>query len=278
AFYAAAQLAAKRNIPFALDIEDYHPGESNNPREQAIMTTLVRNLIPKAAYASYASPLIKEYSERLFERKPRASFVLNNIFSATDFPLPSAEVRGKVKVVWFSQYIDFDRGLEVLIPALEKFADRFELTLIGNCREEFRQKFVAGREFVKLMQPLSQQRLHGIIGEFDIGLAIEPGRDMNNRVALSNKIWTYFQSGIFIFASDTPAQEAFMAEYPDHGICIPLTTERIDAALNDLASRIEEIRAEKITRFERAAGMGWEKESQILVNQWRLLLEQPLNA
>jgi hypothetical protein len=272
AFYAAARLAAKRNIPFALDIEDYHPGESNNTRVQANMTTLIRNLIPKAAYASYASPLIREYSERLLHRKPKDSFVINNIFSATDFPVPSVEVRGKIKVVWFSQYIDFDRGLEALIPALEKYADSFELTLIGNCREEFREKFVAGREFIRLMKPLSQERLHKTIGDFDIGLAIEPGRDVNNCVALSNKIWTYFQAGLFIFASDTPAQERFMSVYPDHGICIPLTTERIHAALNDLAGRIGEIRAEKVARFERAAGMGWEKEADGLLRQWQHIL------
>jgi glycosyltransferase involved in cell wall biosynthesis len=52
---------------------------------------------------------------------------------------------------------------------------------------------------------------------FDIGLALEPGRDLNNQIALSNKIFTYLLAGNAVIFSDTPAQKKFHAENPAIG-------------------------------------------------------------
>ena len=44
----------------------------------------------------------------------------------------------------------------------------------------------------------------------DIGLAAEPGFSANNRLAASNKLFTYMAAGCAILASDTPGQRAIL--------------------------------------------------------------------
>jgi len=56
-----------------------------------------------------------------------------------------------------------------------------------------------------------------IAAKFDIGLASETGFSLNNNIALSNKIFTYMQSGLAVAASNTPAQSALMQQYPETG-------------------------------------------------------------
>jgi hypothetical protein len=269
-------MAKHNKIAFGLDIEDYHPGEYDDKQAAIAVTLLMKKLLPLTTYTSYASPLIGEYCKKFLSPGISSSMlVVNNVFPSLDFPPPSARSGGKMRVVWFSQNISAGRGLEEIIPCMDEFADRLEVTLIGNPRQPFCNELVSARPFVRIMRPLSQSELLHVIGEFDIGLAVEPGKDLNNCIALSNKIWTYFQGGLLILASDTPAQAAFMSGHPGHGACIALERKIIVRAIDDLLCRLPDIRLAKAARFERARRFGWEKESLGLLNIWREISHTP---
>lgn len=272
AFYPTARLAGKQRIPYGLDIEDYHPGEGENKRDQTNQARLMRSLIPRSAYVSYASPLIRESSERLINYRHPSTLEINNVFPGDEFTLPAKDIQGRLKFIWFSQNVDFGRGLEEIIPAFSDYKDQIELTLVGNPKAPFCDKYVMGMDFVRLIPPLSQRELHRSLDDFDAGLAIEPGRDTNNCVALSNKIWAYFQSGLFILASDTPAQVGFLKENPDHGLCIALRKEDIDAAVKRMIENIDAIRATKRRRYESAFAKNWHAESMALLEKWNAIL------
>ena len=47
AFYPAYWLAKKYDIPFALDIEDFHPGETSGNTTKKSLDTLIKKIIPK---------------------------------------------------------------------------------------------------------------------------------------------------------------------------------------------------------------------------------------
>ena len=272
AFYAAARMAGKLNIPFALDVEDYHPGEGHNATINNSQVVLMRRLFEAAAYVSYASPLIKEYSEKLLPERNPCSFVVNNLFPSADFSDNFKAGGGKLKIVWFSQNVDFGRGLEELIPVLAELEDQIELTLIGDGKEPFVRNVVEGRNFIRLVAPLDQQELHRVMGNFDAGLAIESGKDVNKQVLLSNKIWTYYQAGLFIVASDTPAQKRFLTERHDHGVCMTLTREDILKTFKRLINQLQDIRSKKTFRFQQAQNNGWEAESRLLSDKWGQIL------
>lgn len=285
AFYAAAWLASKTGSPFALDIEDYHPGEGSDPAQRHGSMLLMRRLQDKAAYVSYASPLIKEYARRLMSNMTEGPFfVVNNTFPRSDFKRPAPEsVPGgsedRLKLVWFSQFIDYGRGLEKILPSLDTFGESIRLTLIGSMRPDFYDREIAGRKYIECRHALSENELHLSLGDYDIGLALEDASvDLNRDLCLTNKIWSYLLAGLYIVASETEAQRRFMKDFPGHGVCCDLTPDRfiptITACVNDKAA----IRETRSWRFDDATAAGWEKESLLLLRQWEKTIGAPTAA
>ena len=272
AFYAAEKLASNNGVPFALDIEDYHPGEIDNTAIESPLTVVMRNLMSRSAYNSFAAPRIRSYCRQALGVNRDTDIVVNNVFPSDEFSYCDDDGKGKMKLVWFSQNIDRGRGLEQLIPCLEELAADIELTLIGDPKEPFCHDFVEGRDFIKIIRPVGQQELHRIIGNADIGLALETGKDVNRMLTLTNKIWAYFQAGLFILASDTPAQSEFVTRYPGHGILTALDKKQITEAIATLIRRLPELRSQKRTRFGQAKPASWEHESKQLSSRWNDIL------
>jgi glycosyltransferase involved in cell wall biosynthesis len=274
AFYAAARLAAKENIPYALDIEDFHPGEGNDRRQQSAVTVLMRRLYKRAAYISYASPLIQRNCERILPAERPPSFVVNNVFPSRDFRYFPREGGAKLKIVWFSQFIDYGRGLEKIFPALDRQSEEIELSLIGAKREPFYERELKDRDYVRCIPSLSQRQLHEELGRHDVGLALEDGTaDLNRNICLTNKIWSYLQAGLYIVATDTEAQRLFLAEHTRHGVCTSLSAEAFGDTLSTLLGSRDGIYAGRLQRFEDAAGAGWENESIVLKKTWEQILQ-----
>ncbi len=276
AFYAAAALAKKTGRPFALDLEDYHPGEGNKKVVRDCSGYLMQRFLPEAAYNSCASPLIMKYSLALTAEKDSGKFlVINNTFPAAEFNLPGsvAPAGQRLRIVWFSQFVDYERGLEKVLPALDRFRDRIELTLIGSLREGFFENEIRNREYIICPGPLSQTALHASLATFDLGLALEDRTvDLNRNICLTNKIWSYYLAGLYIVATETEAQRLFLQERPRHGICTSLSGELFGAALADLLSQKEWVRAGQKERQSAASKEGWEHESILLEKKWTEVL------
>jgi glycosyltransferase involved in cell wall biosynthesis len=273
AFYAAAWLGRKASVPYAIDIEDYHPGEGKSAVKRRCSTLLMRGLLKPAAYVSFASPLIKEYSGRLADAAPAKWTVINNSFPRTDFLLPEAAGE-KLQIVWFSQFVDYGRGLEKILPVLDEFRGQIQLTLIGSARAGFVAAEVAGREYVRCIGAMAEKELHEALRNYDLGLALEDGTaDLNRDLCLTNKIWSYLLAGLYILASDTSAQRRFMDEHPGHGACVPLTADRLRPLLAKLAGDKSTIRADAPLRFAQASTVAWESESAKLTTLWNLILQ-----
>jgi len=210
----------------------------------------------------------------------------------------------KLKLVWFSQHISFCRGLEQLFEALtilntqlkaqnSKF--KTHLTLIGHLDPKFDQQII--QPFLQTqtlnpnsqnltpnsynlnpitythLPPLTQPQLHAELRNHDIGLALESGKDFNNKLAISNKIIAYAQAGLYIMATDTPAQKQFMAENPKSGIICGQTPEEISEALKKIIEQKEAIQNTRKLRFEKGKELAWEKEAGKLEKMWKMILE-----
>lgn len=265
AFYPAA----KYGVPYAVDVEDYHPGESHDPLMQDLQKRLLQLTLPGAQYVSFASsPIMKQVSSIVASKD---NFVIDNIFPASDFPQPATS-SGPLQLLWFSQNIDVSRGLEQLLPALDAFAADINLILIGNLKQDFYEQYLAHRKYVIIQHPVTSEELHQMAGRYDIGLAIEPGKDLNNKLALSNKMWVYFQAGLYILATDTEGQRSFMDRFPQHGTIISLEKKSLQSTIAELLNRAAQIRQEKQKRWEAARNYGWENESKQLLNKWTRIL------
>jgi glycosyltransferase involved in cell wall biosynthesis len=267
ALYPAWSYSKKHNIPFIFDIEDYHPGEKyggDSDHERKRRERLMKNLLPEAALVTYASPLIGEYSLKLVgEDRVNKHLLINNSFHSSEFKTKQFSLSPKLKLVWFSQNIDRGRGLEDMLSLLDEFSDQVELHLIGNARIQFTTEYLKHRKYLKLHSPMPQPELHALLSSFDVGLALEnKTQDFNRDICLTNKIWAYFQSGLYILATETQAQRQFLSEKPWAGEIMGKDEKK--KRLSWLIENKEQIRKHSQNRFEKAKSYAWEAEGAIL--------------
>lgn len=269
ALYPVVFAAKKFNCDAGFDVEDYHPGEGTNLNVQALTGKLFRRLLPLMDYVSFAAPLIMKKTIDDIGKGNRNWFVILNYFKSTDFSIEGVKDEGPVRLVWFSQNINYKRGLEQMVPELKHFEGKIELTLIGNKKKQFFDEYLLNNKSVKTIAPMDQKSLHAAITGFDIGLAIEPGKDKNNFIALANKLITYFQAGLFILASDTPAHQDFFAQHPSHGVAVSLERQNIPVVFEKLIEDIGMIRKQKAERLMDSRRYCWETESLKLLQAWQ---------
>lgn len=221
---------------------------------------------------------------------------------------PDAPSSSPLKLIWFSQRISFGRGLEPLLDAIKHIVNAsisqehtvtqtlFELTLIGDMDAKFNKDIVQPflsdvlrpidvgetmsfqsfgdsyrsieRIRVELKPPMPQHLLHQELSRHDVGLALEVGKDLNNKLAVSNKIIAYAQSGLYILATDTPAQQQFMESHPWAGIVCAQDVEGIVVALRSLQARATAVQSGSDARFKQGDALSWEKESHKLLELW----------
>ena len=270
-FYPAELFAKNNNIPFGIDLEDYHPGETNNSKEAAYAKSVLKNSLPKAVYISAASPLILEYSIRDAGALNCAPVVVQNYFPSAEFIFPAEKEEDKLQLVWFSQHISYNRGLEQVLPIIKNNAHAV-LHLFGNCNEQFKKEWLADTTNIFIHPALPQQELHKGLCRFDIGFAIEPGKDLNNELAISNKMLAYFQAGLYIVASNTKAQSKFITTHPEHGRVTDLHSADLNVLFEQLFQQKNEIRKQAVQRFDAARKECWETEAGKLVTAWQQVL------
>jgi glycosyltransferase involved in cell wall biosynthesis len=267
ALYPTWYAAKKFNCKAGFDVEDYHPGEGQNRYLQKLTKKLMQAILPKMDYISFASPLIKAGVVKDIATDATNWFTLLNYFPSTEFDAPLS-LKGPLKLVWFSQNIAAGRGLELILPAVKKLNEKVELHLFGNADKAFYEKELKGIDNVIIHEPLPQQELHKKLNEFDISLALEFAIDKNRELCLTNKILAGLQAGLYVLATNTPAQESFMKSHPLHGQVFKATQKAAEEALNELVQQKEIIRYGSPARCQDFRRINWENESSVLVNTW----------
>lgn len=274
--WPAYYIADKWGVPFAFDMEDYHPMEniyhSNKQIEKKRREQMLIDLLPKAKFVTYAAPLIKAKSDECLSRhglSTQQGKVINNTFKTSDFHY--TEYTGpKIQFIWFSQTVSYERGLEQILPALTKYKDQIHLTIIGNMDNDFYNKVLRQYpDLLTIMPAMEQKELHNELCKYDVGLAIElstQNKDNGNReLCLTNKIFSYMLAGLYIIATDTKAQGEFIHTHPSHGVISEQTTEKMGIATERIIHDIDVIRAQKRERFANAQKHGWETEQNKLI-------------
>ncbi len=272
-FYPVKWIARKKNIAYGIDVEDYHPGETNNPVTAAWMRHLMVQTIMDADYLSAASPLILEYVKRDCEGLLSPSVLVLNYFPIAEFQPPFiAQPHEPLRLVWFSQYIASGRGLDLVIEAIKGLSD-VELHLYGHINPGFKQIMLDGLSNIYIHEPLAQKLLHRQLAKYDIGLAMEQAdSNLNRDICLTNKIMAYTQSGLYVLATDTSAQIAFLNEHPNLGIVIsPVGSALRDKLLQLVKERIH-IRQLATNRYHLGNKQTTEKGVETLSKIWEQLI------
>ncbi len=214
--------AAKRNkAKIGFDAEDFHRHEVSNSLadfDVQLKTYIEEKYIPQVDYITCSSTEISKQYSQLF--KIEAPVILNVFPKTNQSSQPNSE--NPLKLLWFSQTIGPNRGIETIIEALNQVHFPFELHLLGNLQGDFLtncyKKINFDTNCIHMHQPINPKDLFVFSSLFDIGLATETGFSINNELALSNKMFTYIQSGLSVIASNTIAQEKLLKKYPGIGL------------------------------------------------------------
>lgn len=269
-----AVIAAKKNkAKCGFDAEDFHRNERTddvNNKDALLKKAIEDANIYQLDYMVAASPQIAEQYEKLYNRQVQS---ILNVFPKTRLNAIVNNAQQPLQLFWFSQTIGIGRGLETIIEAINLCGVTIDLHLLGKIDEVYKQQLLTLNNSYKqksssilFHMPVPGDELFGIAALFDIGFATEPGFCFNNKIVLSNKLFTYIQSGLAVIASKTISQGKFFDQYPEIG--------KLYADADDLAAILTFYHTNREMLYETkktsyAIGqtkLNWEIESEKLIN------------
>lgn len=271
ALAAAAIAAKKNNAVYAFDAEDFHRRQDDEYSGEGKIAKLIEDIyFPGAAYITAGSPLIAAAYREIY---PGVDFTaINNVFSKKLQPGLQTINRQPLKLFWFSQTVGLKRGVQDAISAMNCIDDfSVQLTILGDISESVKNSLtnlLRNRQHqIYFIPPCDEKQLVTIAAEHHIGLALEPGFSLNNKIALSNKLFIYLLAGNAVILSDTPAQELFYQNNSRVGWCYKTgDTNALAAILKEAANNEELLCSKRNTAWQLASNsLNWETEQQLFI-------------
>jgi hypothetical protein len=273
---AIAQRASKKcNAKFGFDAEDFHRHETaDDPldRDVIIKSTVENRNLFGIHHFTAASPLIAKAYKEVFPTLDPA--VILNVFPRTAISIIKNEPNKNIRLFWFSQTLGENRGIETIVQAMGQTKQGFyELHLLGKPFPGYKEKIaeLAAKNGLQhqlfFYDPVPEKEIFQLAAGCDIGMASETGVPFNRNICLTNKIFTYIQSGLAVVASDTSAQQQFIESHPFTGkIYQKNNVQSLAAILNSYAANRMELEACKQHNFQLGqTSMNWDVEQRKLV-------------
>jgi hypothetical protein len=270
---AAVSAARLYHKPCGFDAEDFHRNEMNDDLlsvDAVLKTSIEDKYIPAVDYLTASSPLIAQQYQKLYPEK--AITTILNVFPRLNLSVKPIE-SSSIRLFWFSQTIGNNRGIEGIITALGIIKQSVQLHLLGHSSNQYKSVLInlaikngLAENQLQFYEPIPADELLTFASQFDIGLASEPGFSLNNKLALSNKLFTYIQSGLALAVSNTIAQKKFLEQYPQTGKLYHSPQELADILSHYLINRYELVKAKKACFELGQSTLNWETEQTKFLN------------
>jgi len=256
------------------DFEDFHRGEDQlESRHFKKIKIIEDQFVNQLNFAYTASHLITQTYSQLY---PNLSFeTINNCFPLKYQSTKKIEFETPIKLFWFSQFIGKKRGIEQIIEAIGLLKDyEVNLTLLGNINEtdkDYFKSIIAQNEIAEpniiFIDAVEEKKVFEIASEHHIGFASETGKDFNNNIALSNKIFTYLLAGNAILFSDTDAQRLFFKSNSNIGFLYSQgNSKELANFIMKYILEPELLINHRNNSFNASKNWNWENESRKLIS------------
>jgi hypothetical protein len=228
ALAAIAEAAGRQSVPYGIDLEDWHSGESTGPDavlDNALASRVEALVLPGASFITTSSePIASAYTD-LYGVRPS---VVHNTFSLPSQPPDFGRADSStLRLYWFSQTIGPGRGLEEAVAAVGRAGIAAELSLRGRSQDGYVETLRAlaaaraPRLAVVHHPPASPDAMVDLARGYDVGLALEMMVVPNRRLCLTNKAFTYILAGLAVAMSDTPGQHALGVDLGPGAALVP---------------------------------------------------------
>ena len=227
ALAAIAEAARRSGTPYALDLEDFHSGETLGPGApfiDALATRVERDAMRDAVFVTTSSESI---ADAYRERYDVATSVVHNTFplpeQAPDFTRADP---GMLRLYWFSQTIGPGRGLDEAVAALGRSGVRAELVLRGRPHDGYLDALKglaahAPHLTIVHQPPGAPDAMVDLARGFDVGLALDHGVPRNRTLCMANKPFTYILAGMAVVMFDTPGQHDLGVDFGRGAVLVP---------------------------------------------------------
>ncbi|MFI5177926.1 MAG: glycosyltransferase [Vicinamibacterales bacterium] len=215
ALAAVAEAARRLHVPYALDLEDLHSGETAGDDAlfvDALARRVEAQVLRDAAFLTTSSEAIGEAYGAQYGVAPS---VVHNTFPLPGVPPDFARAdASRLRVYWFSQTIGPGRGLEDAVTALGRAGGDAELALRGRPQPGYLDalRSQAARDAPRVAvvhhAPAPPDAMVDLARGYDVGLALEQMTPKNRSLCVTNKAFTYILAGAAVAISDTPGQHA----------------------------------------------------------------------
>ena len=271
ALAAVAEAATRCGTPYALDLEDFHSGETaggDAPLVDALATRVEHAVLPGAVFVTTASEAI---AEAYRARDGLESTVIHNTFALPlRAPDPARLDPGRLRIYWFSQTIGPGRGLEDAILALGRAGVAAHLALRGRPHAAYVETIAAlaaahaPRVEVAYLPPGPPDAMVDLARGYDIGLSLEQMSPVSRRLCLTNKAFTYILAGAAVAITDTPGQHPLAADLGRGAAIVPPgDVDALAGAFARWAGDPEALDCAKRTAWQAAARRWhWEHEAE----------------
>jgi glycosyltransferase involved in cell wall biosynthesis len=269
----------RRGFRVGVDVEDWYSESSANPSlpRARFLRGLEEGILKVSVHRTTTSTAMADALQAAYGcEKPQV------IYNS----LPSVRVAGcgfrdgPSRLIWFSQTLGKDRGLQDVFAALPLLRGDWTLELRANVSSEMRdwvESQVPGslRSRVKIEPTVPPDELPSVVAKHDIGLAPEQLSCRNKALTVSNKMFQYLQSGLQIAASDTPGQREVLDAFPQGGrLYFPGDPDSLARVLNPWLLDPLQIRSRKdLVAIEANERFGYELQAQGLLESVTRALE-----
>ena len=282
ALAAAAEAGRRRRSTFALDLEDFHPGEHVADGEGALLNDAARAVVTDASSgAAFVTTASSAMSAAFAEHLGLQTTPIHNVF-----PLPAAapppiqQLNGPLRLYWFSQSLGLKRGLQDVIRAAGLLDRPVEL----HVRAATDPETLAVLEAEAAATAPRLRIIHHELSDpdtmvdacrpYDIGLSVEQGHIPNAAVTLPNKATTYILAGLPVALTDIPGQRQLAADLGEGAIVFsPGDAEALAHGIERLVGRPETLADARAASWK-AASSRWHWEHRCERGQLLELVRQ----
>lgn len=266
----------------AADIEDWHSEDllprARRSRPLRLLRWIEQTILRRAAYVSTTShALASALHERYGGNRP--------IVVANAFPLAEApdfrRAREMPSLFWFSQTIGPGRGLERFLAAWQLAQVPSRLVLLGTVSEAYRTALIHSlaaelRGRTCFLPAVPTDELPRVIGQHEVGLALEESWIPNRDLTITNKILQYLNGGLAVVASDTAGQREVLAQNTQAGIVVRFDDPAVLARQLDLllGNQAELLARRRAARQLAESVYCWERQQPHLLHAVATALSQ----
>ncbi len=260
------------------DIEDWYSKDYLGPtRPVKLLETIEQFALTNGAYCSVPSKSMAKAIVSYYHVNSSPIVIYNGFPQSESIGTSVSKVNSKPSILWFSQTIGPDRGIETIVEALKEVAIPVVLKLIGDHDDDIVKRYTnlfpyeLGHELI-ISGQIPASKLQEEIAKHDIGLAIENNFPDNKDTTVSNKILQYVQAGIKIIATSTKGQMEVAERFPGLiEVVAPGDAKATAMAVVHLLGKGDSVHANAQSVFREV--FSWEAQERKLLSKIKEILE-----